>query len=402
MSCNGLGTVSAVVTVLMTSLPSSLTARPITDRFLMLDLLRGLAAIAVLVYHDKVFLGVELLPSAYLAVDLFFLLSGFVIAHNYDAKIASGMSLTDFVVQRLIRLYPCFLLTFALGFLIASGRYIRDAGYMDVWRLLGAGAANLFFLPAMVQPYKLDNLFPFNGAAWSLTFELIANITYWLGFRFFNKHRLILLIVTAAIVLAIPLYRFGTIDVGMRTTDFFWGIPRVLLSFYIGVALRRHVYGRIDLGMNPPGVATAALLLLAAFSLSRWFNATLLPGAEMLMVAIVFPLLLLGVSGVTPGPRAAWLCKWTGDASYPVYLLQNPFIGLFAAVPQLFFGVKAQAWMPWIGIAHVVVTIQCALWIDRRFELPLRKTLKQRWSTFLTSRKTTGPSSSSKQIIKDL
>ena len=75
--------------------------------------MRGMAAIAILIYHAEKYLGMQLLPNAYLAVDLFFLLSGFVIAHNYDGKFTGGMSLTNFMVQRLIRLYPCFLLAFA-------------------------------------------------------------------------------------------------------------------------------------------------------------------------------------------------------------------------------------------------------------------------------------------------
>src|SRR5271167_916141 len=87
------------------------------QRFLMLDLMRGIAAMSVLVYHTGNMLNFQM-PSAYLAVDLFFLLSGFVIAHNYDRKIGAGMSLTEFMVQRLIRLYPCLLLTLLLGVLI--------------------------------------------------------------------------------------------------------------------------------------------------------------------------------------------------------------------------------------------------------------------------------------------
>ena len=97
-------------------------AKADTQRFLLLDLMRGIAALAVLVYHDVDYLGLQALPNAYLAVDMFFLLSGFVIAHNYDRKIAAGMSLRDFTAQRLIRLHPCLLLALVLDRIIRVTR----------------------------------------------------------------------------------------------------------------------------------------------------------------------------------------------------------------------------------------------------------------------------------------
>ncbi|TIW52974.1 MAG: acyltransferase, partial [Mesorhizobium sp.] len=81
--------------------------------YLNLDALRGVAAISVMLYHFSPFIADgKVLPSSYLAVDLFFLLSGFVIAHAYDRKIESGMGFGTF---RLIRLYPLYLAGTLLG-----------------------------------------------------------------------------------------------------------------------------------------------------------------------------------------------------------------------------------------------------------------------------------------------
>ena len=75
--------------------------------FLELDAMRGVAAICVMLYHYSPFLSAsKVLPSAYLAVDMFFLLSGFIIAHAYRARLLAGMSLGKFAVVRIIRLYP--------------------------------------------------------------------------------------------------------------------------------------------------------------------------------------------------------------------------------------------------------------------------------------------------------
>jgi peptidoglycan/LPS O-acetylase OafA/YrhL len=349
-----------------------------SQRFLLLDLMRGIAALAVLVYHASIYLGVQLLPTAYLAVDMFFLLSGFVIAHNYDRKISAGMSFREFMTQRLIRLYPCFLLTLIIGFILAAARLTRDTGYFDGWRLLGAGILNGLFLPSYVMPNHINNIFPFNGSAWSLTFELVANIVYWVLFPYLTASRLLLLICVAAVVEAIAASLAGTIDVGMRPMDFWLGIPRVLLPFFLGTALRRHVWDRFTFELSSAGVCGVVLLLLLGFSLSRLFDASTLPVAEFIAISVLFPALLLAVSRTSPGPRLAVVCKLTGDASYPVYLLQVPFVGLFAALPQVLFHMKAKDFIPLVGIAHISCTLLCGLWVDRHFELPVRTWLKSR------------------------
>jgi peptidoglycan/LPS O-acetylase OafA/YrhL len=350
-------------------------------RFLMLDLMRGIAAFSVLIYHDGNMLGVHL-PNAYLAVDLFFLLSGFVIAHNYDKKIAAGMSFTEFMVQRLIRLYPCLLLTLLLGVLVLSLRFTRDTGYFDGWRVLGAAGLNALFLPAIVQPWGIRSIFPFDGAAWSLTFELIANIVYWITFRRMTGPRLGMLILLAMVAVIIAARVFGQVDLGMRAEDFWWGIPRVTLSFFIGVALRRYFYGQVPFKLGGGAAFVVLFSLLLIFSLSRFTSPGLVAVAELVTIGILFPLLLLIVAGATPGPRTAVICKWSGDASYPVYLLQTPFMGVLAIVPQLLWGMKASDLVPWFGISHVLATIACAVCIDRFYELPLRKYLKVHWQSF--------------------
>jgi peptidoglycan/LPS O-acetylase OafA/YrhL len=361
--------------------PTLPAATPASHRFLMLDLLRGIAAISVLVYHTHQanYLDVQLLPNAYLAVDMFFLLSGFVIAHNYDGKIRSGMSLTAFLSQRLIRLYPCLLLTLLLGILVTCLRMVRYEGFLDGWRILAAAGLNALFVPAVIQPYGTWGYFPFNGAAWSLTFELIANIFYWLTFRQLNGVRLGLLILGAAIAMIIGANLMGTMDVGMIPSSFWWGIPRVALTFFIGVALRRYFHERVTFDLRGAAAPVALLCLMLAFSLSRIVIPELKLAAELVTIGLLFPLLLLIVGGATPGPKTAKICKWTGDASYPVYLLQTPFMAIFAAIPQILWGMKAAYFIPWIGIAYITGTILCSLWIDRYFELPLRRLLKERW-----------------------
>ena len=78
-------------------------------RFLTLDALRGVGAIAVMAGHAGIVLGAYMPPFMYLAVDMFFVLSGFVLAHAYDRKFAEGLSVGAFLKARIARLYPIYL-----------------------------------------------------------------------------------------------------------------------------------------------------------------------------------------------------------------------------------------------------------------------------------------------------
>ena len=99
-----------------------------------LDLVRGIAACAVLVYHTDFMFGLrhQLLPGGYLAVDLFFVLSGFVLSLNYQNAIASGeISFRKYLTVRLARLYPLFVATTVVGLVVMTMRHNANFGYID-------------------------------------------------------------------------------------------------------------------------------------------------------------------------------------------------------------------------------------------------------------------------------
>ncbi len=84
-------------------------------KFTVLDGLRGVAALCVVQTHTQDLLLGDTLPTAYLAVDLFFLLSGFVLAHAYEERLRQGMTLHRFMLARLVRLYPLYLAGIAIA-----------------------------------------------------------------------------------------------------------------------------------------------------------------------------------------------------------------------------------------------------------------------------------------------
>ncbi len=130
-----------------------------------LDALRGIAALAVVCFHRRE----GRFPSAYLAVDLFYVMSGFVLAYAYDSRFAAGLSWRRFMAQRLIRLWPLY----ALGVIITLVSAVL-AGDQKAW---AQAPLQFLFLPAQPGPDHAP-LYPLNLPAWSLMFELAINFVW--------------------------------------------------------------------------------------------------------------------------------------------------------------------------------------------------------------------------------
>ncbi|MDE2244344.1 MAG: acyltransferase, partial [Bradyrhizobium sp.] len=220
-------------------------------RFDALDGLRGLAAFLVMTRHTRPFWGFGLFRT-YLAVDLFFVLSGFVIANAYDARLASGeMDPGAFVAARLARLYPMF----ALSLVVATGWRLSTTGFAasgaayGTFRLFLTAAASAVFVPfpMHVDPtlapklYDPFSLFYLNGPYWSLCFELLVNVAYaqWHG-RLGERTLRTAVAVSFAVAVACC-FAVGKMDFG-----FFWnltgaaGLARAAAGFLAGVWLFRH------------------------------------------------------------------------------------------------------------------------------------------------------------------
>jgi len=269
-----------------------------------------------------------------------------------------------------------------LGLVIASARMIRDAGYVDGSGLAAAAVANLFMLPSLTPLYDQVSLFPFNGASWSLMYELIANAVYWLLFRFLNGFNLLALLGTSAVAFALVGVHYGTVDIGTRNGEALWVLSRVLFSFFAGLALRRYVHDAVPIRLTRVGNVLAVAVLVATFAFVDRLGATAVIG-EFIAIMAIFPLLLLCVSNTIPGPRWAKVCRVAGNISYPVYILQTPIMMAFAAIPEVLFHVKGRDWAPTFGIVEVTCIVALAWWVDGHLEMGARKAL----SRFLLPRK---------------
>jgi peptidoglycan/LPS O-acetylase OafA/YrhL len=286
------------------------------QRFLVLDGMRGIAAFAVLWWHAGFGFAAPYYPRhGYLAVDFFFALSGFVLAHAYAARIGAGLGFWAFLRLRLIRLYP---MIFAGGVL---GIMAFNPGWQGGWiKLFWLDAADFLLLPLGLAFHETS--FPVNIPVWSLFFELFANAVFWAAARrpARDAARLMLLIAGAAALLGvIACFAGGLRDVGVSSTiAFLAGFPRVAVSFAAGVLVfRLRLHERLP--RLPDFFAGLALMALLAMPDCGWWY-------DMACVLLGFPLLLcLGAQArATTGLQRLWY--WCGAMSYLVYVVHEPLL----------------------------------------------------------------------------
>ena len=313
----------------------------------LLDGLRGVAALLVIWYH--VFEGFATSPidqrfnHGYLAVDFFFILSGFVIGYAYDDRWKTSMTIKDFIKRRLIRLHPMVVMGAVLG---AITFYIQgcekwDGTQVSISMLMLAMLLNLFLIPAIPgsghEVRGNGEMYPLNGPSWSLFFEYIGNLLYALFIRRMSTKALTVLVIFAGIGLASfaisNLSGFGHLGVGWSLLDYnlLGGFLRLLFSFSMGLLMSRvfkpvHIRGAFWICS-----LTIAVLLSVPHiggTEALWMNGIY----DSVCSIIIFPILVyLGASGKTTDKGTSRICKFLGDISYPLYIVHYPFMYLFYA-----------------------------------------------------------------------
>jgi len=340
------------------------------QKFAVLDGMRGIAALFILTRHTGNFWGFWLFKS-YLAVDLFFILSGFVIAHAYEAKLQHGVITNrQFFLIRIIRLYPVYALSLVLasGVAFYAGLSTVDAHGVMVWQIVMTICLALLFLPSYVP--GVPTLFPLNDPAWSLFFELGVNFTYAVIRPWLTDRRLVALLAFFGLLVCFCSFKNGGLDTG-----FTWGLrsivtgaARCCFGFLFGVYLYKNrarsssVRG-VFLTLVTPVAGLAIVLSLPDLAGFNWI-------ADFVCVALVFPMcVLLAACADKPPFERALLAL--GSASYPIYVLHQPLGHLL----WLLFPVAIQTHAPLSGVVLVLVLVPAAVWLEKIFDIPLRKRL---------------------------
>lgn len=339
-----------------------------TQKFPVLDGMRGVAALAVTLHHIR---QAGLAPkgmfiSGYLAVDLFFVLSGFVIAHAYDTRIGRSITPAHFIIMRFIRFWPLIFLGVCFGALqiiLFDGPLSKEIG--------DTALPIAFSLNSLILPYLYgegNRMFPTNPPEWSLFYELIINSLYAVLFRWISPRVLLVLVAISGLGLAITIAHYHAAGFGWAKGELSLGMIRVTFSFFAGVLIRRHLQVLSNIVPKWPMYSVLALtflVLLFPFRLSGLY--------DILVVIVVSPLLVVAgsqsIEGEGNGIRVA---KWLGDISYPLYAIHAPVI--FAAstlAPASSIG----KWL--LGLAVFLFAVSLSPMMQRFFDIPTRAALSR-------------------------
>ena len=281
---------------------------------LTLDAMRGIAALGVVWFHLHFIIGYD--SAGPLAVDFFFLLSGFVVASAYDSRLERDLNKISFVQKRLVRMYPLFLAGLLLALVTQEVFILKGFSRLDQHDTLLSFVVELFWIPS---PFNNDAVtFPLNGPAWSLCFEILVNVLFALFHRHLTDRILLLLAIAAGSVVVAAVAILGSVNFGWSWPTFPLGLVRVMFSFPLGVLLWRYRERiPLSLGRVPPWLLLFGLGAVLVLPETRVSDIMFLLIGAPLLVAIGFR---------ANGSRYAAAFRFLGETSYPLYALHGTTI----------------------------------------------------------------------------
>ncbi|MBR1436811.1 MAG: acyltransferase [Bacteroidales bacterium] len=388
---------------------------PSKPRYEILDALRGVAALMIVAFHMLEYYSkgpaYQILNHGYLAVDFFFILSGFVIGYAYDDR-WDRMNLGNFFKRRLVRLHPMLIFGTIVGAILYYHQdYVYGVNFDNAstpwWALLLTCLYGFTLLPI---PNKwnirgMGEMHPLNNVFWTLMWEYIANILYATVIRRFSRIVLTLFVIFSAFLtvnLCMNIDVFGVW--AERTSEAYtviggWtlephmlviAVTRLLYPFFCGLLLSRLFTGfdggkkllnvekfRVKGGFWKCVAAVAILLAMPRIGgtdpANFWMNGLY----ETVVILICFPLIVLfGVGSKAEGATGK-ICKFLGDISYPLYVTHLPFVFVMMnwaathaeAPTATHFTVAAGLYIMAVGVAYAALKL---------YDLPVREFLKDR------------------------
>lgn len=298
-----------------------------------LDLLRGIAAVVVVYLHA----GGRALPGGHLAVDLFFILSGYVLEQRYGRQLGAGMGPVAFLKKRLARLYPTYLIGAGLGGFTLFAAAVRHADGWTLGLASIAGAAVLLLVP-LPSTGPIDSAYPANMPTWSLAAEFVVNFGFAAIYRRLGARMLAALIIGLVIGATAAARHLGSLGLEIDLQTMPMQIIRAGAGFLIGVALARYA---------PTPRAPLALLAAGLFILAVWVDAPARWALDVALAFLVMPMLVW--TGTSSLPQALIpTALWAGRLSYPLYIVHAPLLRAARAVLHL----------PFVGVApSIAITL---------------------------------------------
>lgn len=341
------------------------------ERFVVLDGMRGLAALVVITDHVPSAIMTSLLPGRYLAVDFFFVLSGFVLAHVYADRLRNGWSFAQFMRVRVVRLYPLYLAGAALGGILALIYALRGWGEYSVTQVVTSSLVALTMLPCPPGLSLWPNApYPLNGPSWSLFFELFVNAVFALVARWLTPSLCLVFMAIGGVLLVPTAFGFGQLDGGFAWSNFIAGFPRIIFGFFAGVWIyQTRLYERVPaLPAWAAYVALAAVFMVPAEGVWR-------AAFDLLAALILFPALVTFCANSSTRGGLLRASVAAGALSYGVYVLHVPLWGWISVAFDRFDIV-----LP--GVANVAIVaiaaLSAAAALHVVYDAPVRKWLSRK------------------------
>ncbi len=371
-------------------------------RYEILDGLRGVAAMLVVGYHlfETYFFGAPDQPinHGYLAVDFFFVLSGFVIGYAYDDR-WNRMSTWNFFKRRLIRLHPMVIFGTLIGVLLfyfgdcQSFPLINDTPWYAVL-LVMFWAFTMIPLSTDLDIRGWAETNPLNGPTWSLQWEYIANILYALFVRRFSKTVLAICVGLFAVMTVILCFNIdvtGLLCLRHQTYTVIggWslapdqlqvGFTRLLYPFFCGLLISRvGKLIKVKGGFWWCSLMVAVLMCMPWMGLSetgdgRWTNGLY----EAICILVLFPLIvMIGAGSSVKGGKSEAINKFLGDISYPIYITHFPLIYMQMSWADKHSDAPVSTHI-FVSVCIFLLSIAVAYAAFKLYDLPVREWLRKK------------------------
>lgn len=307
----------------------STSVRAVSGRYVTLDGMRGIAALAVALFHFDFIRA----PHGYIAVDFFFALSGFVLWQAYYTRWKErSYGTIAFMRQRAIRLYPLFLLGIVLCTITVLGKLaVEGWSAAAAHKIFYSLPTNLLMLPSPVT----QALFPINLPAWTLFFELLASLAMvTVMFRLPKWGLMGICMISASLLVPVILERHNA-NIGALWREWPTALARTMFSFSLGALIAR-LPQPAD---RPSGWVGGLLLLVAAYLLGLFVGFGLgisIPVRtpevglyDLGCILLLWPVLLLLGSRFEVPALLAPAARFLGDVSFALYAVHWALIDPF-------------------------------------------------------------------------
>lgn len=320
-----------------------------------LESLRGLAACMVVLFHSVfTFHGntsIQFIENSYLFVDLFFLISGFVMSHAYADKIINGLQFKPFILLRLGRIYPLHLfMLFAFVLYTGLKVFMYSIGFGGEQEFDQNNLYSFFSSLFLVNSIGLHDYLSWNYASWSISAEFFAYIVFFILMKSIDKNKSL---IVPAIIFVSSYYFLSRLGKDDLDFSFDFGYIRCIAGFYLGVFLYRlkPKLNKLKYNVN---IAEALSFVLVCYLVSiahLGFSYHLLSVASFWVALHVFSDERNGVIGSIL--NSVYL-RAIGVWSYSIYMIHLLFISFFDSLLKYVIKVDPQSIN---GLSSVFVNI---------------------------------------------